>query len=337
MLFLDAVTKSFSFRHPPSAIRHQAVALALLLACAAAGAQEYPARPVRLVSPFPPGGSVDLVARLVAVKVGENLGQQVVVENRSGASGNIGTEIVARAAPDGYTLLINTTPFVTNAFLYSKLPYDPLTDFAPVMLVSWSQTLLAVHPSMPVRSVRELLALAKSRPGGLNYASAGPATNPHIAGELFNLLGKVDIVAVHFKGGGPGLIATVSGEVGIAFTNFSETSALVKAGRLRALGVSGTKRVPAMPEIPTIAEAGLPGYEFTAWHGIWAPKGTPRAIVGTLNERLRKTMSAPDQVKRFEERGLDIIASTPEEFAAHLQSEYKKWGRVIRERGMKAE
>ena len=312
-------------------------AFLLAVACTTAIAQGYPNRSVRLVSPFPPGGSVDLVARLVAAGLSGNLGQQVVVENRSGASGNIGTELVARAAPDGYTLLINTTPFVTNAFLYSKLPYDPLTDFAPVMLVSWSQTLLAVHPSMPVRSVRELLALAKSRPGELNYASAGPATNPHIAGELFNLLGKVNIVAVHFKGGGPGLIATVSGEVGIAFTNFSETSALVKAGRLRALGVSGAKRVPAMPEIPTIAEAGLSGYEFTAWHGLWAPKGTPKAVIALLNERVKKTLAAPDQAKRFDERGLDIIASTPEEFSAHLQNEYKKWGRVIRERGMKAE
>jgi len=328
---------SLHFRLSTFAFRLHAAALSLLLACAAAGAQEYPARAVRMVSPFPPGGSVDLVARLVAVKLSENLGQQVVVENRSGASGNIGTELVARAAPDGYTLLINTTPFVTNAFLYSKLPYDPLADFSAVMLVSWSQTLLAVHPSVPVRSVRELLALAKSRPGELNYASAGPATNPHIAGELFNLLGKVNIVAVHFKGGGPGLIATVSGEVGITFTNFSETSALVKAGRLRALGVSGVKRVPAMPEIPTIAEAGLPGYEFTAWHGIWAPRATPKAVVALLNERLKKTMAAPDQVKRFEERGLDIIASSPEEFGTHIQNEYKKWGRVIRERGMKAE
>jgi tripartite-type tricarboxylate transporter receptor subunit TctC len=292
---------------------------------------------VRLVSPFPPGGSVDLVARLVAAKVTENLGQQMVVENRSGASGNIGTEIVARSAPDGYTLLINTIPFVANAFLYGKLPYDPLKDFAPVMLISSSQTLLAVHPSLPVRSVRELLALARAKPGQLNYASAGPATNPHIAGELFNLLGKVNIVVVHFKGGGPGLIATVSGEVPIAFTNFSETSALAKAGRLRALGVSGAKRVAAMPEVPTIAEAGLPGYEFSTWHGVLAPAATPKAVIAVLNDRLKKAMTAPDQVKRFEERGLDIIASTPEEFSAHLQSEYKKWGRVIRERGMKAE
>jgi tripartite-type tricarboxylate transporter receptor subunit TctC len=292
---------------------------------------------VRLVSPFPPGGSVDLVARLVAAKVTENLGQQMLVENRSGASGNIGTEIVARSAPDGYTLLINTIPFVANAFLYGKLPYDPLKDFAPVMLISSSQTLLAVHPSLPVRSVRELLALARAKPGQLNYASAGPATNPHIAGELFNLLGKVNIVVVHFKGGGPGLIATVSGEVPIAFTNFSETSALAKAGRLRALGVSGAKRVAAMPEVPTIAEAGLPGYEFSTWHGVLAPAATPKAVIAVLNDRLKKAMTAPDQVKRFEERGLDIIASTPEEFSAHLQSEYKKWGRVIRERGMKAE
>ena len=309
----------------------------LAVACATAVAQDYPNRPVRLVSPFPPGGSVDLVARLVAAKVTENLGQQMVVENRSGASGNIGTEFVARSAPDGYTLLINTIPFVANAFLYGKLPYDPLKDFAAVMQVSSSQTLLAVHPSLPVRSVRELLALARAKPGQLNYASAGPATNPHIAGELFNLLGKVNIVVVHFKGGGPGLIATVSGEVPIAFTNFSETSALVKAGRLRALGVSGAKRVAAMPEVPTIAEAGLPGYEFSTWHGILAPAATPKAAIALLNDRLKKAMTAPDQVKRFEERGLDIIAGTPEEFSAHLQSEYKKWGRVIRERGMKAE
>ncbi|MGH8641433.1 MAG: Bug family tripartite tricarboxylate transporter substrate binding protein [Burkholderiales bacterium] len=312
-------------------------AFLLWIACATAVAQDYPNRPVRMVSPFPPGGSIDLVARLVAAKLTEFLGQQVVVENRSGASGNIGTEVVARSAPDGHTLLVNTIPFVANAFLYDRLPYDPLKDFAPVMLTSSSQTLLAVHPSLPARSVRELLALAKARPGQLNYASAGPATNPHIAGELFNLLGKVNIQVVHFKGGGPGLIATVSGEVPIAFTNFSETSALVRSGRLRALAVSGTRRVPAMPEVPTIAEAGLPGYEFSTWQGILAPAATPRPVIALLNDRLKKTMAAPDQVKRFDERGLEIIASTPEEFSAHLQSEYRKWGKVIRERGMKAE
>jgi len=315
--------------------------LFLAVVCLVTGAawpqDGFPSKPIRMISPFPAGGSVDLVARMIAARLPEFIGQQVVVENRSGASGNIGTEAVARAAPDGYTLLVNTIPFVANAFLYSKLPYDPLNDFVPVMQISASPSLLAVHPSMPVRSVKELIALAKSRPGELNYGSAGPATNPHIAGELFNLLGKVNIQAVHFKGGGPAIIAAISGEVGILFTNFAETSEFAKAGRLRALGVSGTKRMATMPEVPTIAEAGLPGYEFTTWHGLWAPKNTPQAIVALLNDRLKKAMAAPDQQKRFQARGLDVIASSPEEFAAHVLSEHKKWGRVIKERGMKAE
>jgi tripartite-type tricarboxylate transporter receptor subunit TctC len=314
-------------------------ALALLLlagGAALAQTENYPARPVRVISPFPAGGSVDLVARMVSAKLGESLGQQVIVDNRSGASGNIGAEVTARAAPDGYTLMVHTIPFVANAFLYKRVPYDPLSDFAPVSLLTSSPSLLTVHPSVPARSVRELLALARSQPGALNYASAGVGTNPHIAGELFNYLGKVNIVAVHFKGGGPGLIAAVSGEVGITFTNFSETSTLVKAGKLRALGVSSAKRAAAMPEIPTIAEA-LPGYEFVTWHGMLAPRATPRNIVLMLSDRIRKTMTAADQTQRYHERGLDVIASTPDEFAAHLRSEVQKWGRVIKERGMRAE
>jgi len=310
---------------------------ALSLGQVCASAQTYPDKPVRIISPFPAGGSVDLVARMVAVKLTENLGQQVVVDNRSGASGNIGTELVAHAAPDGYTLLVNTIPFVANAFLYKKLPYDPINDFIPVMQISTSPSLLAVHPSLPIRSVKELIALAKARPGQLNYGSAGPATNPHIAGELFNYLTKVNITVVHFKGGGPALIAAISGEVGIVFANFAETSAFVKAGRLRALGVSSAKRAPALPDVPTIAEAGVPGYEFTTWHGLWAPKGTPQAIVTLLSERLKKTMAAPDQAKRFADRGLAIVASSPGEFSAHVAAEYKKWGKVIKERGMHAD
>jgi tripartite-type tricarboxylate transporter receptor subunit TctC len=311
-------------------------AATFLAAGAVQGQERFPSKPIRMISPFPAGGSVDLVARLIAAKLPEFIGQQVVVENRSGASGNIGTEVAARAAPDGHTLLVNTIPFVANAFLYSKLPYDPLRDFVPVMQISSSPSMLAVHPSVPARSVKELLALAKSRPGALNYGSAGPATNPHIAGELFNLLGKVNIQVVHFKGGGPALVAAISGEVGIVFTNFAETSEFAKAGRLRALGVSGTKRMTTMPEVPTIAET-VPGYEFTTWHGLWAPKNTPRTIVALLNDRLKKTMATPEMQKRFHDRGLDVIASSPDEFATHVESEHRKWGRVIKERGMKAE
>jgi tripartite-type tricarboxylate transporter receptor subunit TctC len=316
--------------------------MALTIACAApAGsawgqADGYPVKPVRVISPFPAGGSVDLVARMIAARLPEFIGQQVVVENRSGASGNIGTELAARAAPDGYTLLINTIPFVANAFFYSKLPYDPISDFAPIMQISASPSMLAVHPSLPARSVKELVALARSKPGQLNYGSAGPATNPHIAAELFNLLGKVNIVAIHYKGGGPALTAAMSGEVGVVFTNFSETAEHAKSGRLRALGVSGSRRMPTMPEVPTVGET-LPGYEFTTWHGLWAPAKTPRPVVSLLNDRLKKSLAAPDQAKRFADRGLDVIASTPDEFAAHVQSESRKWGKVIKERGMKAE
>jgi tripartite-type tricarboxylate transporter receptor subunit TctC len=324
----------FYFRLPPSAFL---LCCAIVANAAMAQTENYPNKPVRIISPFPPGGSVDLIGRLVAAKLTENLGQQVVVDNRPGASGNIGMELAARATPDGYTLLTNTLPFITNAFLYSKLPYDSLNDFAPIMLISSSPNLLAVHPSMPLRSVKDLLALARAKPGALNYATAGPATNPHVAGELFNFLGKTNIVAVHFKGGGPALVAAMSGEVGIAFSNVAETSEFVRSGRLRGLGVTSTKRVAALPEIPTIAESGLPGYEFTTWNGVWAPKGTPRVIIALLNERMKKVMAAPDQVKRFNDRGMDVIASTPEEFATFLQVEHQKWGKVIKERGMKAD
>jgi len=304
-----------------------------------AGAQteNYPAKPVRWVVPFPPGGSVDLVARLVSPKLAENLGQQIVVDNRSGASGNIATELVARAAPDGYTLLSHTVPFVVNTFLYSRVPYDVLNDFVPVSLLASTPGLLTVHPSLPVHSVRELLRLARARPGELNYASAGVGTNPHIAGELFNFLGKVNIVAVQFKGGGPAVIATIGGEVGITFTSLLETAPHVNSGKLRALGVTSTHRSATMPNVPTVAEAGLPGYEFIAWHGLLAPKGTPTAVVALLNEKLRKAMGSPEQTRRLEENGLDVIASSPAEFSAHLKNELEKWGKVVRERGMRAD
>ena len=303
----------------------------------AAAQAVYPNKPVHVILPFPPGGSVDTVARLVMPRLSESLGQQFLIENRSGASGNIGTEYVARAAPDGYTLMVNTIPFVANSHMYAKLPFDPLTDFVPISLLASSPSVLVVHPSLPVRSVRELLDLARSKPGVLNFATAGPGTNPHIAGELFNYLGKVKIVAIHYKGGGPALLSTVAGDTEIIVSGVSEATPFAAAGKLRALGITSLARSPAFPDIPTIAESGLPGYEFVTWHGLLAPKGTSGTIVALLNDSVKKTMAMPGQVKLFRQIGQDIIASTPEEFAAHLKKESAKWGRVIREQGMRAE
>jgi tripartite-type tricarboxylate transporter receptor subunit TctC len=292
---------------------------------------------VRLIVPFPPGGSVDVVARALTPKLSERLGQQVVIEDRSGASGIIGTESVARAKPDGYTLLINTIPFVTNAYVYSKVPYDPFADFVPISWLCASPGTLVVNPSLPARSVRELLALAKSKPGALNYSAAGAGTNPHFAGELFNFLGQVDIVAVQYKGGGPSLLAALGGEVGITFPNISEAIPHAKTGKLIVLAVTSTKRSAALPEVPTIAESGLPGYEFVTWHGVLAPKGTPAEIVALLNARIKDTLTAPEQRRLFEQMGFEIVASTPEEFAAHLKRESEKWGKVIKERHIRVE
>jgi tripartite-type tricarboxylate transporter receptor subunit TctC len=311
--------------------------LALLIVSGTALAQTYPSRPIRLVSPFPPGGSVDVVGRLLAAKLSESLGQQVVVDNRSGASGVIGTEVVMGAPADGYTLLINTIPFVANQFLMPRASYDPLRDFVPISLVASSPSFVTVNPSLPVHSIRELIALAKAKPGQLFYSAAGVGTNPHIAGELFNLLAGVDLVAVQFKGGGPADTALIAGDVGVTFGNVSQEIGHVKAGRMRALAVTSAKRNSAMPELPTVAEAGLPGYEFDTWFVIAAPKGTPRPVVDTLNAHIRKVITTPEQVKFWEERGLTVIASTPEEAAAYLETEQKKWGRVIKERGIKAQ
>jgi tripartite-type tricarboxylate transporter receptor subunit TctC len=317
------------------------LALAAAMVALPALAQNYPSKAIRLVSPFPPGGSVDVVGRLLAAKLSETMGQQMVVDNRSGASGLIGTEVVMNSPPDGYTLLINTIPFVTNQFLMPRAPYDPLRDFVSISVVASSPSFVTVHPSLPVRSIQELIALAKAKSGQLYYSAAGVGTNPHIAGELFNLLADVNIVAVQFKGGGPADMAVIAGEVGVTFGNISQEIGYVKAGRMRALAVTSAKRNPAMPELPTVAEAApegpLRGYEFETWFVVAVPKGTSRAIVDTLNSHIRKVLTGPDQVKFYEERGLTVIASTPEEAAAHLEGEQKKWGRVIKERGIKAE
>jgi tripartite-type tricarboxylate transporter receptor subunit TctC len=316
----------------------------MLVLCAAAWAGmpaalaqgKYPERPIRLISPFPPGGTVDTNARIIAPAVSKSIGQQIVIDNRSGASGIIGTAEAARAKPDGYTLIINTTPMVTNTLMYGKVPYNVLKDFEAISILSSTPSFVSVHPSVPVRSVRELIKIAKSRPGDLRYAGSGVGTNPHIAGELFNYLAKTNLAVVQYKGGGPALIAAISGEVEIAFSGVAGATGFVQSGRLRALGVTSLKPSDALPGVPPIAET-LPGYEFTAWFVLAAPKGTPREIIATLNEHFVKAINAPETVKRLAADGISVIGSSPEQAQATMESELKKWATVIRERGMKAE
>lgn len=309
----------------------------LMTACVPSWAQtKYPDRPVRMISPFPPGGTVDVVARLVGPIVSGSIGQQIVIENRVGASGIIGTGFVATSKPDGYTILINTTPLVTNTLMFSKVPYNALTDFAPVTNIASTPSFVSVHPSVPARSIKELIAIAKSKNGNLNYGGSGAGTNPHIAGELFNYLAKTEITVVQYKGGGPALTAAVSGEVGVAFSGLAGAVGFVKAARLRALGVTSLKPHPALPGIAPIADV-LPGYEFSAWFVVAAPKGTPRDIINTLNQHFNKAVQSPELAKRFSDEGIEAIGTTPEQTAAHLEKELKKFERVIKERNMKAD
>jgi len=312
------------------------IVFAFAAACACAA--DYPTKPVRIITPFPPGGSVDLVARVLATDLSKPLGQQILVDNRTGASGMIGTEVAKSSPPDGYTLLVNTLPFVTNQFAYEKVPYDPISDFAPISLLVSVASVLVAHPALPVNSMKDLIALARAKPNQITYGTAGAATNPHIAGELLNNLAKIKLVAVHYKGGGPATIATLSGEVQLYFVNaITEALPLINAKKLKALGITAAKRNPSAPQIPTMAEAGLPGYEFTTWEILAAPKGTPAPIIATLNEKVRAVMKTPEALQRWQDRGFDVIASTPEEMTAHLQRETKKWRAVFQEQHIRAE
>jgi tripartite-type tricarboxylate transporter receptor subunit TctC len=322
-----------------NSIRFGLLTAALLAAAALPGhaAEKYPTKPVRLIVPFPPGGSTDFNARAIQDKLSDLLGQQIVIDNRSGASGQIGTRIAKGSAPDGYTLFLHTVAFLTGPILYANAGYDPLKDFIPVSLISKVPTTVSVNPSLPVRSVKELLDLAKSRPGQLNYASAGIGTNAHITGELFNLMGHTAIRAIHYKGGGPALAAVVGGEVQVGFSNITQTARLAEAGRLRPLAVSSLKRSSALPNLPTVAEAGLPGFEMVAWHIVGAPAGTPAAIIRTLNEKIRAALSDPTILQRFEKGGMEPVPTTPQETTAYLKDEQAKWRRVITERNIRAQ
>ncbi|HTL30777.1 MAG TPA: tripartite tricarboxylate transporter substrate binding protein [Tepidisphaeraceae bacterium] len=300
-------------------------------------AQTYPAKPLRMVVPFAPGGGTDVIARYLANGMSESLNRQVVVDNRAGANGIIGTEIVARSAPDGYTLLFVSSPHSVNPSLYAKLPYDTLRDFAPVSMVATSPYVLVVHPSLPVRNVKELIALAKAKPDEITYASGGSGSSAQLAAELFNQMAGIKLREIPYKGAGPGLLAVVSGESSTVFGNALTVKPHIQNGRLRALGIASAKRSPSAPEIPTIAESGVPGYRADAILGLLAPARTPRAIIETLNTEVHKTMRKPDAVEAMRSVGVDIALSTPEEFGRVIESEMQRWGKVVRALNLKVQ
>ncbi len=312
--------------------------LAILAPHGAAAADAYPAKPVRFVVAFPPGGGTDIIARSIAQKLAERIAQQVVVDNRPGAGGNIGTDMVAKSAPDGYTLLMGSAgPLAINASLFGKMPFDPIKDLAPVTLAASTPNVLVVHPALRAATLKELIALAKARPGEINFASSGHGTPAHLAGELFNLMAGVKMVHVPYKGAAPALADLLGGQVQIMFSTMPPALPHVRDGKLRALAVTSAKRSPAAPELPTVDETALPGFEANTWHGVVVPAGTPGAIVARLNREIVAILHLPDVVERFSSQGAEALGSTPEEFAAYIKSETLKWAKVVRDSGAKAE
>ena len=294
-------------------------------------AQGFPAKPIRLILPYPPGGGSDTIARPFARKMSENIGQQVIVDNRGGAGGNIGMEAAARSAPDGYTVVMGlTAQLAVNPGLYQKLPYDPVRDFEPITLLANGAYLLVAHPSLPVKSLKDVIAIAKKRPGELFYASSGNGSGAHLASELLNTMAGIRIVHVPYKGGGPALVDTISGQTQLLFATPIASAGHLQAGRLRAIAVSTTKRVNSMPDVPTAAESGLPGYDSGVWYGMLAPKGTPREIVARLNEEFRKVLADPGIRDFLTKSGIDPEGSSPEGLAKYMRSEIDKWAKVIK-------
>jgi tripartite-type tricarboxylate transporter receptor subunit TctC len=308
--------------------------LPVLCACAAT-AQTYPVKPVRIVVPFAPGGGVDLTARILAQKLTERVGQSFIVDNRTGASGIIGTEFVAKSAPDGYTLLVGsqTTQAVVPA-MYGKLNYDTARDFAPVIEIAVSPLLIVVHPSLPVKSVKELIALAKARPGQLTFGAASGGT-PHMAGELFKLVARIDLLFVPYKGEGPAIADAMGGQISMVFSNLPVALPQAQGGRLRALAVTSSQRVSTAPEIPTAAESGLPGYEASTWFGLFAPAATPREIVIKLNADSVSALNVPEVKERMAGQGLFVVANTTAQFADFVKTEIPRWAKVVKDAGVK--
>jgi len=306
-------------------------------ACIAAETQRYPTRPVRFVVPFAPGGANDVVARIVALKLSEALGEPVVVDNRGGGGGTIGTDIVAKAPPDGHTLLIASVGMAVNVALYPKLPYDTLKDFAPVTSMGAQPNIVVVNPSVPAKSLGELLALARARPGQLSYGSGGVGSTSHLVTVLFVTMAKVDMLHVPYKGLGPAITDLIGGQLQLAISNVSTALPHVRAGRLRMLAVTTAKRIPMFPDTPTVNEAGVPGYVTTGWYGLLVPAGTPQSIIVTLNRAIAKIMSSAAIREQFGALGLEPDSSSPEAFGKKLRSEIATWGKVIKAAGAKPE
>jgi tripartite-type tricarboxylate transporter receptor subunit TctC len=315
------------------------IALLIAMLCFAAPvlAQSYPSKPIRIVVPYPPGGFNDTLGRTLAAKFSEAWGQPAVVENKPGANTVIGVDYVAKSAPDGYTLLVVAFPFAVTPSLLKNMPYDTVKDFAPVILAAQSPNLLVVHPSLPVKTVGELIAAAKAKPGTLSYASTGNGSSNHISMELFKSLAGVQILHIPYKGSGPAVSDLLGGQVQLMFDNTPNVLPHVKAGKLRALGSSGPTRSPMTPDVPTVAEAGVAGYDVMVWFGLVAPAGTPREVVDKLNAEVRKILAMPDVRERFLAQGVEPLGSTPEQFGEHIKEQMAKWGKVVRDAGVKAE
>jgi len=310
------------------------VALAPALACA----QAYPSKPVRVIVAFAPGGGADIVARMISQHLSERLGQSFIVENRGGAGGIVGTDAVAKASPDGYTLLFGQQgPNAINPSLYAKLPYDAIRDFAPITQATLYPYVIALHPSVPAANFKELLALARARPGELSYATAGLGSSAQLAAELLMRQAGIKLNHIPYKGAGPALMDTVAGQVSMVFGDAASAAGQARAGKVRAVAVTGARRLPLLAEVPTVAEAGLAGYEAAAWHGWLAPAGTPPAIVKRLQTEIAAILKLPDVRERLARDGLEPVGSTPEQFAAYIRSEIEKWGKVVREAGIKLE
>ena len=305
------------------------------IACSAgtASAQNYPAGPVRVIVPFPAGGGVDSAGRLLTTRLTESFGKSFVVENRGGANGNIGTEVVAKAAKDGYTLLFTGAGFVTNPSLYAKVPYDALKDFDPISLMALGPNVLVVHPSLPVKSVTDLIALAKARPGAVGFAGSGSGSTPHLAGELFNTLAGVRMVHIPYRGSGPAMIGLLSGETPVMFLPAINAVPHIKSARLRAVAVTSTTRLASMPDLPTVAESGLKGYESSQWYGVLAPAGTPDVILNALSAQIVRIMQAPTMKQRLIDDGIVPLGNTRQQFAAYIKTELVKWADVIKRSG----